>query len=118
MGREELYALGSIEAEGFKPSAKLYAEREKSLLKLKAAKAKLDSPSEKPGRVESKKRQARDTSESSGASYSTEGRNRQPSGQNLKPNEAEGGNLSYVLPNHSLLDHSNYHDHVKDILDN
>ena len=98
MGREELYAQGSGDAIGFEPSAKLYAEREKSL---KAAKTNLDSPPEKPCRVENRKRQTRDTSESSGASYSTEGRNRQPSGQNLKPNEAEGGNLSYVLPNHS-----------------
>ena len=30
MGREELYSQGSIEAEGFESSAKLYAEREKS----------------------------------------------------------------------------------------
>ena len=61
MGCEELYALGSIDAEGFETSAKLYAEREKSLLKLKAAKDKMESPSEKPCKVESKKRQARDT---------------------------------------------------------
>ena len=80
MSSEEMYASGEREAEGFVPNAKLSAEREKSLLRLKANKAKVKSPSEKPSKVESKKRQARDTSESSGASYSAEGRSRQSSG--------------------------------------
>ena len=106
MGREELYVLGSIEAEGFVPNAKMYADRGKNL-KLKTKK---EMPTVKSSRVESSKRRARESSESSG----TDG---QSSGQNLKPTEAEGGNLSYVHPNHSLLEHSNDREHIRAILD-
>ena len=89
MSCEEMYPSGYMEAEGFEPNAKLSAERVKSLLKLKASKTKVEKSSEKPCNPESKKRQARDTSESSGTSYSTERKSRQPRGQNMKPKEAE-----------------------------
>ena len=41
MSCEEMYASGYMEAEGFEPNAKLSAEREKSLLKQNASKAKV-----------------------------------------------------------------------------
>ena len=66
-------------------------------------------PTEKSSRVESGKRRARESSESPGAGNS--------SGQNPKPTAAEGGNLSYVHPHHSLLDHSNDSDYIRAILD-
>ena len=115
---EEIYTSGYMKAEGFEPNANLSAEREKSLLKLKASKAKVEKSSEKPCNPESKKRQARDTSESSGTSYFTERKSRQPRGQNLKAKEAEGGNISYVNSNYDLLKHSNDQARVKFILDN
>ena len=67
--------------------------------------------------MESSKRRARESSESSGPGNSTERGAGQSSGQNLKPPEAEGGNLSYVHPHHSLLEHSNDSDHIRAILD-
>ena len=78
----------------------------------------MEKSSEKPCNPESKKIQARDTSDSSGTSYSTERKSRQPRGQNLKPKEAEGGDLFYANSNYDLLNHSNDQVRVKYILDN
>ena len=71
---------------------------------------KKEMPSGKSSRAESGKRRERESSESSGAGNS--------SGQNPKPPVAEGGNLSYVLPNQPLLEHSNNGDQIRAILDN
>ena len=68
--------------------------------------------------MESKKRSARDTSESSGASNSTERKSRQSKSQNPKPKEAEGGQLSYDNSKYELLKHTNDQVRVGSILDN
>ena len=90
-----MFAKGYIEAEGFEPSADLLAKRGKSLIKQNASVIIVEKSSEKPSKMESKNRSARDTSESSGASNSTERKSRQSKSQNLKPKEAEEGQLSY-----------------------
>ena len=113
-----MFAKGYIEAEGFEPSADLIAERGKSLIKQNASVIIVEKSSEKPSKLESKKRSARDTSESSGASNSTERKSRQSKSQNPKPKEAEGGQLSYVHSKYELLKHTNDQTRVGAILDN
>ena len=62
---EELYADGLMDAEGFEPNDSLKAAREKCVNKQKARAAKVDTVSQKLCKIESKKRPARDSSESS-----------------------------------------------------
>ena len=108
---EEMFAKGFIEAEGVEPSADLLAEREKYVNKQNASTTQVEKPSEKPCKSESKKRPARDSSESSVASNSTKRKCRQS--QSLT-----GGRLSYDNSRFGLLKHTNDRVHVGVILDN
>ena len=71
----------------------------------------MDTVSQKPCKMESKKRPARDSSESSAASTSNKRKSRQsPS--------LTGGKLSYENSRHELLSHTNNRGRVRDILEN